>query len=259
MSLEAAGAPAERAGATEAAMREGREVIHQGCFCTTAGSATPDFLIRVDEPSELGDWSYEVHDAKLGEPRQAATTSSSCSSTPTSSSASRAGGPQRMHLVLGDGRAADVPPEDFAAYAARVRAHFEDRVRRARRPAPSPPIRTRSSTAQFCPWWKRCATAAATTTTSRSSPTLQRGQGLKLEAAGVHTVGDLAALPAGTTVPRLAAATLDGLREQADLQVRSRGLDAPLYELLEPEHGRGLARLPAPSAGDVFFDFEGDP
>jgi uncharacterized protein len=27
----------------------------------------------------------------------------------------------------------------------------------------------------------------------------------------------------------------------------------------EPVHGRGLARLPEPSPGDVFFDFEGDP
>src|SRR5213076_2597724 len=87
---------------------------------------------------------------------------------------------------------------------------------------------------------------------------LQRNQGLKLEALGVQSVGELAALPADARVPRMAAATLDGLREQADLQIRSRGRERPLYKLHEPEHGHGLARLPQPSAGDVFFDFEGD-
>ena len=40
--------------------------------------------------------------------------------------------------------------------------------------------------------------------------------------------------------------------------MRSRELARPLYELLEPEHGRGLQRLPEPSPGDVYFDFEGD-
>jgi len=60
-------------------------------------------------------------------------------------------------------------------------------------------------------------------------------------------------------VPRLRGATLAMLRAQASLQVRSRPLERPLFELLKPEADRGLARLPEPSAGDVFFDFEGDP
>ena len=60
--------------------------------------------------------------------------------------------------------------------------------------------------------------------------------------------------------PAARAATRCGtLRAQADLQLRSRGLDRPLYELLEPEHDRGLGRLPAPSPATCFFDFEGDP
>src|SRR5204863_3229130 len=68
-----------------------------------------------------------------------------------------------------------------------------------------------------------------------------------------------AALRLDVRVPQMAGVTLDGLREQAGLQADSRGLDRPLYKLHEPEHGHGLARLPAPSDGDVFFDFEGDP
>ena len=60
-------------------------------------------------------------------------------------------------------------------------------------------------------------------------------------------------------MPGIGSATLAGLRQQAWLQAESRELDSPLYELLPPEPGRGFARLPPPSPGDVFFDIEGDP
>ena len=48
------------------------------------------------------------------------------------------------------------------------------------------------------------------------------------------------------------------LREQARVQLEGRIKKEPVHELLLPiEEGQGLARLPAPSAGDVFLDLEG--
>jgi uncharacterized protein len=49
------------------------------------------------------------------------------------------------------------------------------------------------------------------------------------------------------------------MRLQASLQLDSRRLATPGHVVLEPEHGHGLHRLPRPSDGDLFFDFEGDP
>jgi predicted RecB family nuclease len=48
-------------------------------------------------------------------------------------------------------------------------------------------------------------------------------------------------------------------REQARLQVEGREAGVGKFELLPIEVGFGLTRLPEPSAGDVFFDLEGDP
>lgn len=79
----------ERAARTVAAMRDGYDVIHQGCFANEQWVGYPDFLIRLEEPSDVGDWSYEVHDAKLGGHAHPPT-SSSCCSTPMSSSGCRA-------------------------------------------------------------------------------------------------------------------------------------------------------------------------
>ena len=50
---------------TVAAMRDGADIIYQGTFFDGRWRCHPDFLNRVDRPSKLGDYSYEVADAKL--------------------------------------------------------------------------------------------------------------------------------------------------------------------------------------------------
>ncbi|ACL38994.1 conserved hypothetical protein [Pseudarthrobacter chlorophenolicus A6] len=85
----------------------------------------------------------------------------------------------------------------------------------------------------------------------------------KLHAAGITSIDELAAMPAADAKNSVAR-----LRAQARMQL---GLDAAAgsrtftkdgephtvsYSVL-PEHTIGT--LPAPSAGDIFFDFEGDP
>jgi predicted RecB family nuclease len=91
-----------------------------------------------------------------------------------------------------------------------------------------------------------------------------------LAAAGITTIDGLAASTG--TVPHLADATLDNLRAQAALQLRAereaasaeaagtrREGDPPLPPPVEVRDARAIAAIPAPSPGDLFFDFEGDP
>jgi predicted RecB family nuclease len=58
---------------------------------------------------------------------------------------------------------------------------------------------------------------------------------------------------------RGAARSYEKVREQARIQVEGRTSGMMVYEELPPVAGFGLSRLPEPSAGDIFFDFEGDP
>jgi hypothetical protein len=48
--------------------------------------------------------------------------------------------------------------------------------------------------------------------------------------------------------------TYAGLGQQARLQLAARSVPLPPLEYLPIEAGRGLARLPEPSPGDVFLD-----
>jgi uncharacterized protein len=255
---DADASPAERARRTIEAMRAGREVLHQGCFAHDGWLGFPDFLMRVDEPSDLGSWSYETYDAKLGRhplPRhifQLLFYSEALHHV-------QGRPPARMHLMLGDGTVPAFAPDDFAAYAAGVMAQFEARYAELAGLEPDPAYPYEVGECQFCHWWKVCRDRRRADDHVSLVAGLQRGHGLKLEAAGVATVADLAGLGQEATVPRLRRATLTTLRAQASLQLQSRALERPLYEVLEPEPGRGLTRLPPPSPGDVYFDFEGDP
>ena len=63
----------EALGATQEAMRRGAEVIVQGAVGAGRWYGRPDVLLRVDSPSALGPWSYEVADTKLAVDTRAGT------------------------------------------------------------------------------------------------------------------------------------------------------------------------------------------
>jgi uncharacterized protein len=88
---------------------------------------------------------------------------------------------------------------------------------------------------------------------------IQRAQVKRLFAGGVDTLAALAQTPAGTVVPRIAASTFEGLREQAGLQLIRQRTGSLEWRALDGEAGRGFAALPPRSPGDVIFDLEGHP
>src|SRR5204862_5460517 len=51
--------------ATVAAMRDGAEIVYQATFARDGWRGRADFVVRVEEPSGMGAWSYEPHDTKL--------------------------------------------------------------------------------------------------------------------------------------------------------------------------------------------------
>ena len=82
----------------------------------------------------------------------------------------------------------------------------------------------------------------------------------EFEANDVKTLerlGDLV-LPIPFKPAKCSKESLEKAQGQARVQLAGRRAHAPIHELLPVEEGRGLARLPEPSPGDVFLDLEGD-
>jgi predicted RecB family nuclease len=236
---------------TARAMRQGAEVIYQAVFVDGAWRGVADFLLRIDEPSALGPWSYEACDAKLARHPKPYFMLQLAWYTEQLARLQR-NLPRRMHVVLGTGETQAFDPRDFLAYYAAVRGRFLRALDQQRPTYPQPVGHCR-----VCGYAGHCEARRRDDDHLSLVAWMRRDQVARLNAAGVHTVAHLATFDAaaytGITPP-----TQERLVRQARLQVAARGA-AHRYELLPPEPRRGFGLLPAPSPGDIFFDIEGYP
>nr|MBA2565054.1 hypothetical protein [Gemmatimonadota bacterium] len=117
----------DRAARTLAAMRGGADAVYQAVLFDGTWLGYADFLQRVNRPSALGDFSYEVADTKLARRVKAGTLLQLCV---YSEQLARLQGlmPARMHVVLGGMDRQSFALSDFTAYHRRVKSRFEEFV-----------------------------------------------------------------------------------------------------------------------------------
>ena len=252
--------PAEATARTLEAMRRGVDIVYQGRLQDEGGrwSGYPDFLLRVDEASALGGWSYEVLDAKLA---RIAKGEALLQLLLYSDLLAQVQGimPERMHLALGE---TDGPTEasfrvvEYSAYYRAVRRRFEAHAAEPPDTYPEP-----VDHCALCDWKQGCADRRRADDHLSLVAGITRGQRRRLVEQGVTTMADLGALDL-TAFPPLNGVGHDALvriREQARIQDRGRREGRRIRELITPvEEDKGLAALPEPSPGDLFFDLEGD-
>src|SRR6266853_3581024 len=112
---------------TVAAMQAGVDIIYQGTFFDGRWRCHPDFLKRVDRPSKLGDYSYEVADAKLARKAKAAAVLQCCVYA-EQLAAIQGVDPEHITLILGDGSEEELRLKDYGAYYRSVKRQFEQVV-----------------------------------------------------------------------------------------------------------------------------------
>ncbi len=148
------------------AMRKGVDVIYQATFFDGRWRGHADFLLRVETPSDLGDWSYEVADAKLARRVKAAAILQMCA---YSEQLARLQGvaPRHIHVITGDGERHTVKLSDYSAYYRALKARYEALV------LCEPDTSTYPEKVDHCASaaGSTCApSSGAPTTTSHSSP-----------------------------------------------------------------------------------------
>ncbi len=236
--------------ATRAALAMGPDVVFQGAFLSGNWGGWSDFLERVDRPSALGSFSYEVADTKLKRrPHPKHVLQLVLYSDLLTEIQGAA--PEFAHVELGDGTRATLRLSDYAAYARMARARLEGFVAD---PPPTRPIPC--ADCGLCRWGDHCAEVWQAEDSLFNVANVSRGQVKKLEAAGIQTMGALASLD--HPIRGMAENTRMRLVSQARLQ-HARKTGIPAFELRAPEPGKGFDLLPEPQVGDLFYDIEGDP
>jgi uncharacterized protein len=239
-------------------MTRGDGVIVQAALREGIWSGRADVLRRVETPSALGAWSYEVTDTKLARETKGNTVLQLSLYSDLLASVQQQV-PESAYVVTPG--TAYLPEAyrvaDFAAFYRRIRQKLE-----AFAAAPPQAGLYPDTTAhcEVCRWREPCAARRRADDHLSLVAGIAKTQIEELARRGVDTMAALAALP--LPLPwrpeRGTAPSYEKVREQARLQVAGRAQGQLLYETLPLVADFGLYRLPEPSAGDIFFDFEGD-
>jgi predicted RecB family nuclease len=239
---------------TLAAMRAGAEIIYQATFFDGRWRGHADFLLRVERPSDLGPWSYEVADTKLA---RKVKTAALLQMSNYSEQLFRIQGtyPLEMHVVLGTGVTESFAVNDFAAYYRAAKARYEAAVVGPERETYPDPV----DHCGVCRWRDVCSERRQADDHLSLVAGMRRDVTRKLVDGGITTVAELVAMEPTAEIDRVGRAVLDRLRQQARMQLEQRQSGKVHHEVLPPRPGLGLSLLPAPSPGDLFFDMEGDP
>lgn len=244
----------ERCEATLAALKRGDEVLFQATFLSEPWVGHADFLIRVDKPSRLGAFSYEVADTKLARSSKAKFLVQLCLYSELLAEL-QGTMPRHMHVVLGNDRRETYLVDDYLRYFKRLKARFLTWVEQGARVT----YPQRVDHCGNCRWRDLCTNQWGTDDHLNRVANISSTQIGRLTDAGVATMTALAKLPTSQAIPRIQPDPLQRLAQQARLQVESAALQKPVHEVLPVCDGRGFNRLPEPHAGDLFFDMEGDP
>ena len=239
------------------ALHEGVDAVYQATFLDGPWGGRSDFLVRVNTPSALGPWSYEVVETKLARSTKATALVQLCF---YSDLLSRIQGvePQWMHVVLGGTAAPErFQVQRYIAYFRKVRSEFERAWKLEEDTYPEP-----VEHCEVCSWFPLCDTRRRADDHPSLVAGISRNQRKALAERGVSTGAALAklALPLVPKIERIGDAALLRIREQARLQAQGREEGRLIYELLDDAgEGDGLAVLPLPSPADMFLDLEANP
>ena len=248
----------EAVNGTLEAMRQGIKVIVQGALSANGWGGRADILRRIEKPSDIGDWSYEVIDTKLARETKAGTVLQLCLYSDLLTTA-QGTAPEHMYVVA---PCSNSEPQqyrftDYAAYFRKVQRALQNALvdQKTEDTYPDP-----KEHCDICRWRKSCDRRRREEDHLCLVAGISKLQINELKQRGITTVQDLARLPLPLTwkPERGSVNAYIRVHEQARIQVEARKSGKGRFELLPVEHGFGLTRLPEPSPGDIFFDLEGD-
>ncbi|EMB16036.1 TM0106 family RecB-like putative nuclease [Rhodopirellula europaea] len=260
--------------ATVELMRRGVDVIYQGSLAKGSFAGRSDFLIRVPRASDLGGWSYEVVDTKLAHDTKAGTilqlclySDCVCEIQGTRPKTARAAKPAALDSE------STFEEECFSldaywAYFELVKRQYLDATSKDRLHSlyPEP-----CQHCDICRWFPHCDRIRRDDDHLSFVAGIQASQIDEIRRQGNATLQGFA--ESDDPIPERpkggSRESIFKAHRQAKVQLQGRASGERIVEYLpvaavsdDLEHDQqlfGFCRLPQPSAGDVYLDFEGDP
>ncbi|PZM86291.1 MAG: helicase [Candidatus Melainabacteria bacterium] len=244
---------------TKQAMAQGRRYIYQAHLSHGQFFGKSDFLVRVDgrrSPTLERDYVYEPLDTKLAlKPKPYFAIQLCCYAEMLAELQGVL--PVCFAIVLGDGTLKSFRTQDYYYFYRQLKHQFLE----FQNSFDGTEYPEYIDLPAFCNWKDLGEKILEDRDDLCRVANIRKSQIVKLKKAGISTLTDLA----NTTserIARMSDETFSVLKQQASLQLKSKGLAKPLFEVLPPNIGdvrRGFTLLPPESKNDIWFDMEGYP
>src|SRR5688572_13412171 len=236
------------------AMVDGADIIYQARLEHGIWRGWADFLVKVDRPGKFGEWSYEVMDTKLSRETKAGAILQICLYSEILKELQGCM-PEHMYINNPNGEQ-KFRVDDFMAFYRTMKTKLMNAVATPHDGYPDPVPHC-----DICKWWELCNKRRRDDDHLSFIAGMGKLQTLEVKDHAVTTLESMAGLHAGISwkPKRGSVETYKKLAHQADLQLKWRTTQSPVFEILPTEEGFGFFNLPEPSPHDIFFDFEGDP
>jgi uncharacterized protein len=238
-------------------MKNGYDIITQAKFKKDGYAGIADILKKIEGSSVLGNYHYEVEDTKLAQETKAGTVLQLCLYSELLGNL-QGKIPQSMAVVKpGENFPAEIYRyAEFESYYRYMKSQFQKTMDSEIEDIYPLPV----SKCDTCRWWKECDKKWHLDDHLTLIAGIRSTQIKELTLQEINTLADYAKenKPYKKLPEHGSAETYDKIHEQAKIQLRGRIESNLLIELLSVEPLRGLNRLPVPSAGDIYFDIEGD-
>ena len=245
--------------ATVDAMKRGVPLIYQAALTAGSWLGYADFLIRVEDGCPRWAWSYEPWDAKLARnARPEHILQIALYGDLLATVQGRAA--HQGCLMLGTGepeipyRVESFPLHEVCHYVRRAARRLEAFAA----DLPTGLMPEPCGYCSKCNWSETCEARWEEADHLCRVADITKKQTRRLIEAGVSTAAMLANLN-GVRIAGIAPDTLVRLAQQARLQNQSVTTGLGALEIIPHQPGLGFDKLPLADAGDLFFDFEGDP
>lgn len=240
-------------------LEAGHQAVSQLPMVQDGLRGVADFLIRVDAPSRLGEFSYEPVDAKLARLEAKPGHVLQLCFYADALEAAQGLRPERAHLYLGSGVTESIRLRDVDAYWRRIRHQLRQLLEEEPQTGTYPNPCAHCS---FCEFAEHCASVWRADDALHLVAGIRADDIASLKAAGMSTMAALAGSVGA--VDGVRPERLGVIRHQALLQRAAvEGEPPPVGPVGPPDIGDAVAvrrtQLPAPDAADVFVDYEGHP
>ena len=214
-----------------------------------------DFLLKINNKSKLGNYSYEVYDTKVTKSLKPKHVLQITGYSFLLSKIQEIV-PRHMYLIDGANKTHTFKTSEFLDYFLYTKNNFENFLPKANKIDLYP---EKCSFCGICSWLDECEKIWDKDNYINQICGIKNSQIIKFKKENIKTIKDLANTKVDKIKSKINLTTKTKLHTQAKLQEEKRTTGKSRFIINDTEKNKGLYKIPKPNEGDIFYDIEGFP